>query len=115
MNSHDEKVLKKIIEHAEHVVSYTSECKGVDDFSENTLIVEACVFNIMQIGELAKTALGDEAKATITTIPWKDIYGMRNRIVHGYSDVSLDVVWDTAKNDIPPMIDELRYYLYKTR
>ena len=44
----------------------------------------------------------------MTSIPWKDIYGMRNRIVHGYADVSIEVVWDTAKNDMQPLIDELQ-------
>jgi uncharacterized protein with HEPN domain len=47
-------------------------------------------------------------KAAITTIPWKDIYGMRNRIVQGYADVSMEVVWDTAKKDMQPLIDELQ-------
>jgi uncharacterized protein with HEPN domain len=46
--------------------------------------VEACVFNLMQIGELAKISLSDEVKDQIVTIPWKQLYGMRNRIVHGY-------------------------------
>lgn len=39
--------------------------------------LEACVFNLMQIGELAKTSLGDDIKEQIPSIPWKQIYGMR--------------------------------------
>ena len=107
MNNHDRKVLNKIIEHAERVVEYIAFYDNLEDFSKNSMAVEACVFNIMQIGELAHSALGEEAKTAITTIPWKDIYGMRNRIVHGYSDVSMEVVWDTAKNDMQPLINEL--------
>ena len=56
--------------------------------------VEACVFNLMQIGELAKISLSEEAKAEISTIPWKQLYGMRNRIVHGYSGVDMRIVWE---------------------
>ena len=69
--------------------------------------VEACVFNLMQIGELAKTALSDEAKNQITTIPWKQLYGMRNRIVHGYSGI----VWDTIHDDLPDLQKEIKKYL----
>ena len=107
MNSHDEKVLRKIIEHAERVIEYTAPYNSVEQFSDNSMAVEACVFNIMQIGELAHSALSEETKSTVTSLPWKDIYGMRNRIVHGYEDVSMEVVWDTAKNDIIPLKEEL--------
>ena len=72
--------------------------------------VEACVFNLMQIGELSKTALSDEAKAGITTIPWKQLYGMRNRIVHGYSGVDMRIVWDTIHDDLPVLQDEIKQY-----
>ena len=69
--------------------------------------VEVTVFNLMQIGELAKESLSDEAKAKITTIPWNQLYGMRNRIVHGYSGVNLNIVWDTVSQDIPQLKAEL--------
>ena len=71
------------------------------------MLVEATVFNLMQIGELAKESLGDEAKAQITTIPWNQLYGMRNRIVHGYSGINLNIVWDTISQDIPKLREEL--------
>ncbi|WP_295093702.1 HepT-like ribonuclease domain-containing protein [Ruminococcus sp.] len=65
----------------------------------------------MQIGELAKQSLSDEAKAQIKTIPWKQIYGMRNRIVHGYSGVNMLIVWDTIHDDLPELKKELQTYL----
>lgn len=71
------------------------------------MCVEACVFNLMQIGELAKTSLSDEAKAQITSIPWKQLYGMRNRIVHGYSGVDMRIVWDTINDDLPALKKEI--------
>lgn len=70
--------------------------------------VDACVFNLMQIGELAKTALSDEIKLQLSSIPWKQIYGMRNRIVHGYAGVELKIVWETIKNDLPKLENELK-------
>ena len=69
--------------------------------------VEATVFNLMQIGELAKTSLSDETKEQITAIPWRQIYGMRNRIVHGYDGVNVLIVWETVSEDIPQLNREL--------
>ena len=71
------------------------------------MLVEACVFNLMQIGELAKQELSDEGKSQINNIPWKELYGMRNRIVHGYDGVKMNIVWDTIYYDLPLLKEEL--------
>lgn len=73
--------------------------------------VEATVFNLMQIGELAKGSLDDNTKAQITRIPWNQIYGLRNRIVHGYSGVNMQIVWDTIESGIPELKQELETFL----
>ena len=65
------------------------------------------MFNLVQLGELAHTELSDEAKKEMNQIPWKQIYGMRNRIVHGYEDIRLSVVWETAKHDIENLKNSL--------
>ena len=73
--------------------------------------VEACVFNLMQIGELAKMSLSEEFKRELKTIPWKQLYGMRNRIVHGYSGVNMRIVWDTIVEDLPALAKEIKSYI----
>ena len=80
---------------------------GSETFQENSMRVEACVFNLMQIGALAKISLSEEAKAEISTIPWKQLYGMRNRMVHGYSGVDMRIVWDTISSDLPQLRQEI--------
>lgn len=75
--------------------------------------VEATVFNLMQLGELAKQSLSDEAKSQITTIPWQQIYGLRNRIVHGYSGVNMKIVWETVAYDIPELHKELKTIVHQ--
>ncbi len=107
MNSKDVAVLKKILQHIESIIKYCADCHTLRDFSSDTMRLEATVFNLMQIGELAKESLSDEAKAQIKTIPWQQIYGMRNRIVHGYSGVNMQIVWDTVSVDIPMLHKEL--------
>ena len=73
--------------------------------------VEACVFNLMQIGEHAKMSLSEEFKQELKTIPWKQLYGMRNRIVHGYSGVNMRIVWDTIVEDLPALAKEIKSYI----
>lgn len=107
MDSRDIQVLQKINDHIAAVFTYCKGCETLDDFQADKMRVEACVFNLMQIGELAKKSLSDDAKAQIKTIPWNQIYGLRNRIVHGYSGVNMQIVWDTIKNDLGELKNEI--------
>ena len=108
MDNRDKEILLKILKHAEHAVGYASKHADRDSFESDEMCVEATVFNFMQIGELAKTSLSDELKESLKSIPWNQIYGMRNRIVHGYDGVNLSIVWDTLKDDIPELIAEIK-------
>lgn len=108
MESKDKEILLKIMKHAEHAIEYTSKYSSRKDFEKDDMCVEATVFNLMQIGELAKASLSDEVKESITAIPWKQIYGLRNRIVHGYEGVNFSIVWDTVRVDLPELIKEIK-------
>ena len=112
MDNKNKQVLEKIYNHITAVIDYCKSCTNLDDFQNNTMLVEACVFNLMQIGELAKTSLTDDFKERITAIPWKQLYGMRNRIVHGYSGVDMKIVWDTIYEDLPKLKSEIQKLLF---
>lgn len=107
MNEKDKRVLRKLRDHAAAILRYCRACRSLQDFEAESMRVEATVFNLMQIGELAKMSLSDEAKTQLTSIPWKQLYGMRNRIVHGYDGVNMQIVWDTVDEDIPALEREL--------
>ena len=108
-------ILKKMLQHIDSVQEYCKDCGSREAFESNRMRVEATVFNLMQIGELAKVSLGEETKAEIKTIPWKEIYGLRNRIVHGYSGVNMQIVWDTVKDDLPLLRSEIAAYLERVK
>ena len=78
------------------------------EFSLNDDIKEVVCFNLFQIGELAN-CLSVEFINEYNKIPWKQIIGMRNRIVHGYDTINLEIVWNTANESIP----ELKSYCKK--
>ena len=111
MNEKDKQVLQKIYQHLTAVLTYCEACDTLETFQENSMRVETCVFNLMQIGALAKISLSEEAKAEISTIPWKQPYGMRNRMVHGYSGVDMRIVWDTISSDLPQLRQEIEPHL----
>ena len=62
------------------------------------------------IGEAAKH-LDDDLRAKYDDVPWDDMAGMRDMIVHEYFAVDLDVVWRTVRKDLPPVQQRLRNIL----
>jgi len=78
-----------------------------DTFIADMKLVEACVFNISQLGELCRAV--DASFAQIhPEIPWREMYGLRNRIVHNYEGVNLRLVWEIISEDIPKLRDLLK-------
>ncbi len=71
MNTKDKEILRKILKHVRHAVKYGIRYDTREEFESDDMCVEATVFNLMQIGELAKTSLSDELKDCVTNIPWK--------------------------------------------
>ena len=74
---------------------------------------DAVVRNIEIIGEAARNVeRADPAFAAAhPEIPWPVIYGMRNRVSHGYFDVDLQVVWQTVQADLPVLEEQIRALL----
>lgn len=113
MDRKDKQTLIKIYNHVLSVMLYCENCSSFADFQQDKMRIEACVFNLMQIGELAKTSLSENIKNQISSIPWKQIYGLRNRIVHGYDGIEMKIVWETIEHDLPMLKTELKNILLK--
>ena len=62
------------------------------------------------IGEAAST-VSAEGRAAYSAIPWRDMIAMRNRLIHGYFNVSLDIVWDTVTLELPDLLVEVEQAL----
>jgi uncharacterized protein with HEPN domain len=73
---------------------------SAEDFSKNEILQDSMMFRLIQISENAKK-LSDTYKMQHSEIPWTDVYGLRNKIVHEYGRVDLGIVYDTLVNDIP--------------
>lgn len=78
--------------------------KGVDkeELNKNEVLLDSMMFRLIQISENARK-LSDDYKTKHSSIPWTAIYGLRNRIVHDYGNVNLDIVYSTLNEDIPEL------------
>ena len=62
------------------------------------------------IAEAARR-ISESTRQILPNIAWQEINGTRNRLVHGYDDINLDIVWDVVKSEIPPLIEELKLHI----
>jgi uncharacterized protein with HEPN domain len=76
------------------------------DLDGSRMLALSLVKDIEIIGEAA-ARVSSETRDACPGIPWLDIVTMRNRLIHAYFDIDLDIVWDTVKRDIPPLIEAL--------
>jgi uncharacterized protein with HEPN domain len=76
------------------------------DLDSDTMLTFALVRAVEIIGEAA-TRLPTTVRDAHPHIPWGQLMGMRNRLVHGYYDVDLDVLWGTVTNDLASLITAL--------
>lgn len=84
--------------------------KGKDYFMDNPLLQDAIIRQIEIIGEASKRVSSKTIK-NYPQIPWKDIAGMRDKLIHGYFGVDLVSVWNTVCKDIPVLKLELKNIL----
>ena len=76
----------------------------------NELLSDSIMFRLIQISENS-IKLSDVFKSSHSYIPWYAIKGMRNRIVHDYGEVELDIVYQTVTEDIPSIAKNLESIL----
>jgi len=94
----DKARLFDILEAIERIESYSA--RGEEAFRSDELIQNWMVRHIQIIGE-ASRALSQDLRSRTPNIPWSDIIGMRNIVVHHYFDTDLEVVWQVVVSDIP--------------
>lgn len=101
----DEAYLLDILIAARHATEFVAELSW-EQFEKSDLHHYAVMKAIETIGEAA-AKVSDKTKATHPDIPWSDMIGMRNRLVHGYFEVDMRKVWDTVRKDLNPLIMQI--------
>ena len=101
----DKFYLDHILQAIERIESYTAA--GSESFREDIKTQDAVIRNLQIIGEAVKK-ISAETQARVAGIPWRDMAGLRDRVVHHYFGVSLDIVWDVVVNHLPALRAAIR-------
>ena len=81
--------------------------RGHAAYLQDPLLIRAAKNIISEIGEAAKD-LDDALLSTMPGVPWKNVKGMRDKVVHDYPEVDLDVMWDTLVHGLPAVATAIR-------
>ena len=98
-------IAEKLVGHIDKITLYIDGLERAA-FLADTKVVEACVFNLLQMGELAGR-LDEGFRNAHADIPWLKIRGLRNKIAHDYEGVRLEIIWDIAKDDLSVLRGQL--------
>lgn len=79
-------------------------------YESDEMLLFAVVRAVEVVGEAASRTT-TELRVAHPQIPWAAVVGMRNRLVHAYFDVDIDVVWSTVTQALPPLLDQLKAIL----
>jgi uncharacterized protein with HEPN domain len=98
--------LRHMSEAAEEICGFVANAKR-EDLDSNRMLLHSFVRCIEIIGEAA-TTVSKETHETLPQLPWADMIGMRNRLIHAYFDINKSIVWSTVTQHIPGLLAELR-------
>ena len=102
----DQQYIQDIIDSIAIIVEYT---KGMeyDDLIEDRKTVDAVVRNLEIIGEAANQ-MSKKVKDQYVDIPWEKMVSMRNKVIHEYSGIDLQILWQTIKEDLPDLRERIK-------
>ncbi len=98
-------LLRDMLDAAKEAVSF-AQGKTRADLHQDRKLVLSLVHLVEIVGEAAGK-VSKKFQEAHSEIPWPVIVGMRNRLIHAYFDIDIDRVWDTVRDDLPPLIAKL--------
>lgn len=101
--------LADIVEAARRATSYVAGMT-YSEFLQDLKTQDAVVRNIEIIGEAVKR-LPESVRVQAADIPWTSIAGMRDKLIHHYFGVNLDIVWSVIQEDLPALLDAVDHLL----
>ena len=102
----DTDYLLHILEAGKRTIAYVSKTT-YEEFLEDTKTQDAVLRNLEIIGEAGKN-ISSSLKDRHPEIPWKNMAGMRDKLIHHYFGVNLNIVWIVTKDELQDIIDNIR-------
>ncbi len=106
MKSKDKMIITKILKYIGEIKTFI-DGYSYEKFSNDRKTINACVFNLSQIGELVGK-VSEELQEEYSNIEWRGIKALRNRIVHDYDGVNLNMVWDFLTTELNELEEKLK-------
>jgi len=100
-------LIDDICEAIDQIASYTADM-SFETFAADRKSIDAVVRNLEIIGEAANR-LPDEFKESQSGIEWHKIVGLRNRVVHEYFGIDLEIIWQIISHDLPSLRRDLQH------
>lgn len=97
--------LEDIVEAAEKIQRYTTGMT-YEAFEEDEKTTDAVLRNFEVIGKAAKN-VPEDVRQEYDEIPWSEMAGMRDKLIHGYATIELEIVWTTVEEDVPTLTSQL--------
>jgi len=101
--------LGDILDSIERIESYTAGVSK-ENFLENFMMQDAVMRQIEIIGE-ASNSISAEFQEKYEQLPWSQMRAIRNKIVHDYRGINLQIIWETVQNDLPALEEQVREIL----
>lgn len=101
--------LGDILDAIERIESYTAKVKK-KGFMENFMMQDAVMRQIEIVGE-ASNSISDDFQEKHQELPWFQMRGIRNKIIHDYRGINLHVIWDTVTSDLPLLKKQVKNIL----
>ena len=97
-----------LLQACDRILQYTSQMTH-DRFMADSMVQDAVLRNIEILGEATRNLMEclPDLQSTYPQIPWIDIYGMRNRIAHGYFFINFELVWTVVVGNIPELRQQI--------
>jgi len=97
--------VRDILENVEKAQSFVEGMDG-DDFLRDEKTIFAVIRALEVVGEAAKK-IPDDIREKYQDIPWREMAGMRDKLIHDYFGVNLKLIWKTVQEDLPPLEPKL--------
>ncbi|MBI4763454.1 MAG: DUF86 domain-containing protein [Deltaproteobacteria bacterium] len=108
----DDSVLIRHILDAARKARQFAKDRNREDLDKNEMLAISLVHLLEIVGEAANV-VSDDFRKKYPHIPWRKMIGLRNRLIHGYFDINLDIVWSTVWEDLPLLVSDLEKIISK--
>ena len=107
----DDARIRHMVDYAELALrSVAGRTRG--DLDRDEILTLALTRAVEIIGEAARS-VSPAGRARLPDVPWEAIVGMRNRLVHAYIDINVDILWNTVIEALPALLTQLRQWVPK--